>query len=101
MAIRINFKPSLLTFFIALTAMLAFTVVTIISNVFFYMSFLGVILSVILLFKSWYLVDRKLFIFLGWFLLPSLIGVFSYPVAMILEGNVFNYYQLKIFGRLA
>src|SRR5699024_12205558 len=63
--------------------------------------FRSVILSVILLFKSWHLVDRKLFIFLGWFLLPSLIGVFSYPVSMILEGNVFNYYQLKIFGRLA
>ncbi|HLV69834.1 MAG TPA: hypothetical protein VKY34_03945 [Xanthomarina sp.] len=87
--------------FISLACLFAFSVVTIIPSGFFYSVFLFAIVAIMVFFTRWHLVDKKLLKFFGFFLLPSLLGLFSYPVSMVLEGDVFDYNQLNVFGRVA
>lgn len=87
--------------FISLASLFAFSVVTIIPSGFFYSVFLFAIVAIMVFFTRWHLVDKKLLKFFGFFLLPSLLGLFSYPVSMVLEGDVFDYNQLNVFGRVA
>jgi len=98
----LNFKKvNIINFPIAMVSLLAFSIVTIIPNYFFYFFMLSTILMMIAFLTNWHQIDKKLFNYFGLFLLPSLIGCFSYPISMILEGEVFDYSQLNILGRLS
>jgi hypothetical protein len=94
-------KSRVPNFFIPLASLFAFSLVTIIPSVFFYSTFLLSIIAIMVFFARWHLVDKRLLKFFGFFLLPSLVGIFSYPVSMVLEGDVFDYSQLNVLGRIA
>lgn len=87
-------------FIVALLGILAFIQTT----VFFRQSIYVVIFVILLIALRFYnkisYINKKLFLFIGFFMLPFIIAIFSLPISFYLEGDRFNYEELNIFGRL-
>lgn len=98
--IKIKDNFNITSFTIALLGAMIFLQASIFSYVsmFLLMAFLSV-LSIFYYFKS-LTIDKKLFLFLLFFIFPSIIAIFSLPISFYLTNNIFNYDELNIFGRL-
>ncbi len=94
------YKLTVTGFIIALLGIFSFIQTT----VFFRESIYIVILLLVLMSLKYYykspFIDKKLFLFIGFFILPSGIAIFSLPFSYYLEGSRFDYEELNIFGRL-
>lgn len=86
--------------FIAIVGLLVFTQVSIVSSIFLFSAFSLLLLFAVLYYVKEPTVDKHLFYFLLFFILPTIISFLSLPISQILESAVFNYNELNIFGRL-
>lgn len=88
--------------FLALTLITSFSLITIIiPNVIVYaFLFATVTIGALYQINLYKFVDRKLSRFLIFFLLPSIIGIFSYFIGLHFESSTFDYGELNPFGRI-
>src|SRR5690554_8216840 len=98
---NIVFK-SIATLFYSLVLLASFTQVTIISNAFYYV-FLGLSLlfGIVCLVVSKQYISKRLLLFFGFFLLPSLIAIIGLFAGAFYESDLFDYEKLNPLGRVA
>lgn len=84
----------------ALVGITAFTSVTIVPAVLAYAVGFIVFLFAIVYFSKFGFVDKKLFIFLLFFLITFEIGLIGLPISYFSDRDRFNYDELSIFGRI-
>jgi len=87
-------------FIIALLGVLAFVQTTVFFRQSIYIViFIMLFIALRFYYKTPY-INKNLFLFIGFFMLPFFISIFSLPVSFYFEGDRFNYDELNIFGRL-
>lgn len=94
-------RITLSTLAIALLGVVAFVQVSMFPVLITYAAILLLIVVSLAAAHASYSLDKRLLVFLFFFISPVLISVFSLPIAFALESDTFDYSRLNVIGRIA